>query len=350
MRITRIEHIVVCVPFRPGILPPPEQDVFSPAYPAPLGERRQDVLRLYTDAGLVGTGMSGPYFGDRDSDPPDLVGKDVRSLEPRALGGGGYSIALLDLIAQEAGWPLCRLFGGRLQERVLIDYWISRLEVGPSVAAARRAAELGFHGIKIKCRWEDGNVVERVQAMHEAAPELRIVVDPNERFHTLQNALQVARRLEGLDVLFEDPFPKGELTEYARFRQETSVPVAPHLQQPRQVVTAVELRAADAVNIGPSDWGFLDMARIAASEGLPVWQASNVDLGVFDLFRLHASAAAPNCTLGSDLCGNFVHEHSLLAAPLVTGGYAQVPGRPGLGVDLDEEAVARYALRRQTWP
>ena len=67
------------------------------------------------------------------------------------------------------------------------------------------------------------------------------------------------------------------------------------------------------------------MARIAASGDIPVWQASNVDLGIFDAFRLHASAAAPNCTFGSDLCGNFVHEHSLLKEPL----YAIVP--PGFG-------------------
>ena len=61
-----------------------------------------------------------------------------------------------------------------------------------------------------------------------------------------------------------------------------------------------------------------------------------------DVFRLHASAAAGNCTLGSDLCGNFVHEHSLLAEPLVADGYATVPDKPGLGVELDEEAIQRY--------
>ena len=60
---------------------------------------------------------------------------------------------------------------------------------------------------------------------------------------------------------------------------------------------------------------------------------------------MHASAAAPNCTLGSDLCGNFVHEHSLLAEPLIQQGYAMVPDKPGLGVELDEEAVEKYTVR-----
>ena len=86
------------------------------------------------------------------------------------------------------------------------------------------------------------------------------------------------------------------------------------------------------------------MSRFRQFEDIPVWQASNVDLGVFDAFRLHASAAISNCTLGSDLCGNFVHEHSLLAEPLVKEGYAVVPDKPGLGIDLDEEAVQRYTI------
>ena len=183
----------------------------------------------------------------------------------------------------------------------------------------------------------------RVQAVFEAAPHLRVVLDPNQRFHTVDNAMKLARDLEGLDVIFEDPMPKDNWDDYRRLKEETSILIAPHLQNPRQVIAAVSAEAVDGINVAPSDWGFLDMARIAEAEGIPVWQASNVDLGVFDAFRLHASAATANCTLGSDLCGNFVHEHSLLAEPLVHDGYAVVPDGPGLGVELDAEAVARYA-------
>ena len=347
MKITRLERTVVCVPFIPGILSPPEMELYTPAYPGPISERNQDILRLHTDAGLVGIGMSGPYYGKREDQPPDLIGRDPLQFEPRRLGGGGYDIALLDLMGKALGWPLCRIFGGKLQDAVLVDYWISRLGPEASGAAAKRAVELGFHGIKIKCRWEDHNVVDRVHAMHEAGPDLRIVLDPNERFHTLENSLELARQLEsfGEQLIFEDPFPKTNWTEYRQLKEATEILIAPHLQNPQQVIQAIQHRAVDAINVAPSDWGFLDMARIAESGGIPVWQASNVDIGIFDAFRLHASAAAPNCTLGSDLCGNFVHAHSLLARPLVKDGYAQIGEAPGLGVELDEEAVARYTVR-----
>ena len=75
-----------------------------------------------------------------------------------------------------------------------------------------------------------------------------------------------------------------------------------------------------------------------------MWQASNVDLGIFDSFRLHTSAAVPNCTFGFDPCGNFAHEHSLLQ-----DSYAIVPTGPSLGVKLDEAVIALYAIYAQEW-
>ncbi len=350
MKITHLKRIGVRVPFLPGILPPPDYEEPTPGYPQPLGERLQDILYIHTDTDWVGLGMSGPYFERRDEKPPELIGKDLSHFEPRHLTGGGWQMALLDLLGKSIGWPLCRLFGGKLQDKVLVDYWISRMGPEDSATAAQRAAQLGFHGIKMKCKWEDHNVEERVRAMHQAAPALRIVVDPNERFHTLENSLDLARRLEDLDVIFEDPFPKKDLDEYRQLKEATRIPIAPHFQNPRQIIEAVQLNAVDAFNLAPSDWSFLDMARIAAAAEIPVWQASNVDLGLFDVFRLHASTAAPNCTLGSDLCGNFAHEHSLLKEPLVKDGYAIVPNGPGLGVELDEEAVAHYAVFSEQWP
>ena len=248
MKITRLERTVVCVPFIPGILPPPDYEEPTPGYPEPVDKRNQDIVRLHTDEGLTGIGMSGPYYGWHEDVPPDLVGRDPLSFEPRTLGGGGYDIALLDLIGKCIGWPLCRIFGGKLQDRVPVDYWISRMGPEDSAAAARRAAELGFHGIKMKCKIEDGNVADRVHAMHQAAPDLRIVVDPNERFHTLENSLELARQIEGLDVIFEDPFPKNDWAEYRHLKEETDILIAPHLQNPRQVIAAVENQAVDATN------------------------------------------------------------------------------------------------------
>ena len=68
---------------------------------------------------------------------------------------------------------------------------------------------------------------------------------------------------ENLNIVFEDPFPKENYLDYRRLREESSVEVTMHLQNPAHVIEAVYLEAVDGINVAPSDWGFLDMARIA---------------------------------------------------------------------------------------
>ncbi len=343
MKITSFERTVVSVPFVPNILSTDAEWHVRPAFPENLDRRRHDVLRLHTDEGVVGLGMSTPYYGEKADQPPDWIGKDPLEFEPRSVTGGGWAIALLDLIAKAHDVPLYRIFGGKMQDRVLVDYWMHATSVEVSAIAARRAAALGFHGIKTKGKLEDP-LEDRFRAMTEAAPGIRIVIDPKERFYTFENSLELARRVEDLDIVFEDPFPR-DFDAYRRLKEETSVFVAMHLQNAQQVIEAVSRQAVNGINVSLSDWGFLDMARIAAAVDIPVWQASNVDLGIYDAYRIHASAAVPNCTLASDMIGNLVHEHSLLTAPLLQDGYAIVPEGPGLGVELDEDAVRRYEVR-----
>ena len=344
MKITGFKRTTVCVPFLEEILSSDEEWHQRPAYPENLDRRRHDILRLQTDEDLVGLGMSAPYYGERDDSPPDeWIGCDPLCFEPGSLRGGGWPMALLDLIDKALALPLYRLFGDKKQDRILVDYWMHSTSVKVSAATARRAAELGFQGIKTKGKLEDP-LEDRFRAMAEAAPGIRIVIDPKERFYTFEQTLALARRLEDLDIVFEDPFPR-DFEAYRRLREETSVVVAMHLQRPGQVTQAIDTGAVDGINVAPSDWGFVDMARIAAARDIPVWQASNVDLGLFDAYRVHASAVAANCTMASDMCGNFVHEHSLLTEPLVRNGYAIVPDGPGLGVELDEDAVYRCEVR-----
>lgn len=61
---------------------------------------------------------------------------------------------------------------------------------------------------------------------------------------------------------------------------------------------------------------------------------------------VHACAAAPAATLPSDVVGNFLREADLLVEPIrIEDGYAVVPDKAGLGIELDEEAVRRYQVR-----
>jgi muconate cycloisomerase len=68
-------------------------------------------------------------------------------------------------------------------------------------------------------------------------------------------------------------------------------------------------------------------------------------LGILDAAMLHSCAASPNCTLPSDLL-SYQRVDDLIVKPIeIRDSYAIVPDRPGLGVDLDEDAVRRWQLK-----
>ena len=74
----------------------------------------------------------------------------------------------------------------------------------------------------------------------------------------------------------------------------------------------------------------------------PVWHSSSCDLGIYDAAYTHSCAAAPNCTLPSDILG-YLREDDLVVTPIeIKDSYAIVPQTPGLGVELDEEAAKKY--------
>ena len=75
---------------------------------------------------------------------------------------------------------------------------------------------------------------------------------------------------------------------------------------------------------------------------VPVWHSSSCDLGIYDAAYTHSCAAAPNCTLPSDILG-YLRKDDLVVTPIeIKDSYAIVPQTPGLGVELDEEAAKKY--------
>src|SRR5258708_6512897 len=78
------------------------------------------------------------------------------------------------------------------------------------------------------------------------------------------------------------------------------------------------------------------MSAVADLAHIPYWHGSEVDLGILEAAYVHSAAAAPGCTVPSDIFGRRIREHDLLATPLqLEGEWVQVPSGPGLGVELD---------------
>ncbi|HCQ02172.1 MAG TPA: mandelate racemase, partial [Candidatus Latescibacteria bacterium] len=82
---------------------------------------------------------------------------------------------------------------------------------------------------------------------------------------------------------------------------------------------------------------------VAAAANLPCWHGSGNDLGIVDTSYVHAAAAAPNCTMASDFVGSWTREDDLIVEPIeFVDGYVPTPEKPGLGCELDYDALQKY--------
>jgi L-alanine-DL-glutamate epimerase-like enolase superfamily enzyme len=104
---------------------------------------------------------------------------------------------------------------------------------------------------------------------------------------------------------------------------------------------------ADAYNLGVGSCiEFLHMGQVAECFSKDCWQGSSIEMGVLQALRLHAAACARNCVMASDLCSEWVREHTLVTPRMeYQDAGAVVPNRPGLGVALDHAAVEKYTQK-----
>ena len=366
MKMTSMDLWTVVVPSRPGRVNSPEwvPEVGWDVVP-------KHILRINTDTEHYGLGESGRGVPVEDvrAGAALVLGRDPEALtlqniyEPRSDGtetmlnvgtGPAYhalEMAVFDLIGRARGLPVHALMGGAVRDRVRADYWMGSQTPEDGKRTVARALEHGFKGIKIKCRIEEP-MVERLRAIRDVAgPEFKVTVDPNERFRTAAQTIELARELEVLGnvEVFEDPIPKSDLDGYAAIYEATSIPIAMHLGSGSDVIRAVKAGVVDCVNLGGSMLGFVKSAAVAEAAGMRCWHGSGVDLGILEASYVHAVAAVPNCTMASDIVGSWVREHSLIRESReFADGFTPVPMAPGLGCELDMAAVERYSRSRET--
>lgn len=335
MKITSIERYVTAVPHIPSI---------EKSRPGHYRENPITIVEVRTDEGLTGLGEGGR--GDLMEGVEEAwVGKDPLAVDLPSMGGA-MAMACYDIAGKAYGVPACRLMGARHWIKVPVGWWSPPLEPAEFAAMAEEGARLGYKTHKLKARpW---SIVETVELMTRAAgPEYGIIVDPNFSFGDLATSLRLAGQLEGYNIqAFEDPFRyRPGWHQYHHFRQHSTIPLAPHLHDPEQVMSAIRADAADAFNLGGSVESVQVMAGMAGAAGLPVWlQVVGLGLGVSGAYGTHVHAVIPNATIPSDSL-HFTRESDLIGGALTPkDGMVEVPTAPGLGVELDKAAVEKYRV------
>jgi muconate cycloisomerase len=366
MKITSVDIWTVIVPTIPG-------RVNSPEWVPKTGwdELPKHIVRLNTDTEFIGIGESGRTVPIEQVQQGArlFLGKDPELLtlqniyESRTDGreegldvGRGpayetFEIALFDLVGRLQGRPVHALLGGAVRDRVRADYWMGSQTPEDGKRTVERGLKLGFKGIKIKCKIEEP-MYERLKAICEVAGSgFKVTVDPNERFRTAEQTIELAQQLEALDnvEVFEDPIPKTDLEGYIKIHEAIKQPLAMHLDNGEGILRAVKAGVVECVNLSGGLMGFGRNAIVAAAANLNCWHGSGVDLGIMETSFLHTASTVPNCTMASDFVGSWVREDDLILEPLTfQDGFTPVPMKPGLGCELDLEALGRYATAHET--
>lgn len=280
-----------------------------------------------------------------------------------------FEVACLDIQGRTIGRPVTDLLGGAVRDRVEFsgylfykwaghpgedgalgeDGWGAALDPDGIVAQARRmVAEYGFTALKLKGGvFAPEEEIDAIRALRAAFPDHPLRIDPNAAW-SVPTSIRVGRELAGVLEYLEDPTEGIE--GMAAVAREVPMPLATNMC----VVAFDHLPpavAADAVRIVLSDhhfWGGLRrsaaLAAICETFGVELSMHSNSHLGISLAAMTHLAAATPSLTYACDTHWPWKDPAEDVIEPgalRFVDGAVEVPSAPGLGVELDRDALAR---------
>jgi len=332
------------------------------------------------------------HAGSQSSDF-DSFGKGAWTFELRVNAVAALEAALLDLLGQFLGVPVCELLGpGKQRDEVTVlgylfyigdrqktdlpyldgtqqhghDWYRLRHQAAMNSDAVVRLAEAaqdryGFKDFKLKGGVLPGEKeIEAVCELAKRFPEARITVDPNGAW-LLDEAIDLCKNMQGILSYAEDPcgaeqgFSGREVM--AEFRRATGLPVATNMIATnwREMQHAVMLQAVDIPLADPHFWtmhGAVRVAQLCDDWGLTWGCHSNNHFDISLAMFTHVAAAAPGKPTAIDTHWIWQEgDQRLTKAPLqIVNGKIKVPEKPGLGVEVDMDRIRQAHELHQKLP
>jgi D-galactarolactone cycloisomerase len=349
-----------------------------------IDTRDVGVVKITTDDGLVGWGegsaavehLAPHLLGENPMDRAGLWDRCFHSLYNAnnfvGFGGSALSavdIALWDLAGKASGLPVCELLGGRVRSRVAVYatglYYTEGEFPDRLLDEARGYVDAGFAGMKTKVGGlspeED---VRRVAAIREAiGPDVKLMVDANHAYNA-STASRIGRWLAELDVFwFEEPVNPRDIDGLLSVKADLPMAIAggENLRTRFDFRDYLTRRAFDIVQPDVAHCGGLtEMQRIAAMANASgilvcphVWGSS-----IMIAASLHLAATLPACpparnpqpyvqepVMEFDQTPSAIRDELCTTVFEARDGYVDVPTGPGLGIEVDEEALRHFASR-----
>jgi L-alanine-DL-glutamate epimerase-like enolase superfamily enzyme len=342
-----------------------------------LERREMYLLRLRTDAGLEGLGEAVPLSlrgGDMRSvfrgllkgtrrlkraDLTDFAGSEpflaavdafVHTAAGRRMPGAAKAaieMAIFDLAGKASERPLHSLLGVDRAEPVLCNATLAAGAPDAVAADAERWARQGFETFKLKLG--AGDDVAQVRAVRDAVgPDARIRVDANGSW-SVEEAVGVLRMIEPLGIeLVEQPV--ADRRGMAEVTRSTPIPVAADetVATGKEARRAASARECELATVKLAKVGGIGEANGIAGE-LPIYLSSALDGPLGIAAAAHAAQALPFEGAAADLAHGLATQ-ALFKTTIATaecelrGGELRVPAGHGLGVEIDDAALAAHRI------
>lgn len=331
------------------------------------------LVEVETDDGLVGIGESVAAFPAEGTVAalqgvaPLFVGQPVFDVErlitgARHLGGfnhtpwhanfvlAGLEMALWDILGKAAGWPVCRLLGGAVREEVDYFGFVQGDTTEELVEDAHDLAAAGHAVIYLKVGRGEAADLRNTAAVRQAIGGRRLRLDPNCAWSVPEAIHMIGKLREFEPEWVEQPTPLMSIAAMRQVKEAVGVPIAADqaVFTPADVYEICRQRAADVIVLSPHEAGgllaFGKAAAIAEAAGVPVCLHGQGVSGITDTAQHHLGLRTANLTEGNQIMHQLLVE-DLVSAPdltLTQGKLGRLDG-PGLGIELDRDAVHRAA-------
>jgi D-galactarolactone cycloisomerase len=329
------------------------------------------LVRIETDDGLIGWGESLAPVGPQIPAAviqhllaPVLIGEDPTRVRPlwHRLSGlmrerghltghqadalAGIDIALWDLWGKIASQPIAALLGGAF--RTTIPYYISGLprpDDDSRVELMRTWIDDGVRNVKLHL----GNGVQTDLATYDRIatldPDLKIALDGHWHYSTSE-ALRLGRELDERGAWFlEAPLAPEDIegTRELALQLATPVAIGEALRNRYEFGQWLRSRAMDIAQPDVARTGITEataISELASSNHVPIALHHSTGLGIATAAGLHVTAAIPDTVAFEFQPDTYKVANRILASPLQRSALGlTVPSGPGLGVDVDEDAV-----------
>ncbi len=275
--------------------------------------------------------------------------------------------AMWDIAGKATGQPVYNLLGGPCRDkiRVYANGWSYKMsDPDEFAAAAQKVVEQGFTAMKfdpLPRPWRTfipkahiRHAEKVVRAIRKAVgPDIDLLLEVHRRLSPA-NAIELAKRMEEFEPYwFEEPCQAENIEAIAEVRRNTIIPVVTgeNILTKAGFRPVFDYRAADILNADVANTGgILELLEISAMAD-PYFIAMSPHNYNSTLLALnatvHASACMPNfiiteyflpfVEMGDKICKNQLKP---------VNGYIDLPTGPGLGIDIDEEAVKKYPYKQ----